>query len=102
MGTTSFKKMGTSWDREPKFKKYRERTRHRFSLISGSGNGGGERQGKSVGRIVGGVIFWLGPAIFGLVSLYVENQSKSLFRTYQSWISLCLFLLTGVRQLKHL
>ena len=66
-------------------------------MISGSGNGGGKRQGKSVGRIVGDVLCWLGPGISGLVSLYVENQSKSLFHTYQYWISMCITVVIVVR-----
>ena len=95
-GNQNFKNIGNEWEPGTEVWKI-SGTRHRFSLIFGSGNGGGKRQGKSVGRIVGNAICCLGPGILGLVSLYTENQSKRRFHTYQSWISICLLLLILVR-----
>ena len=35
--------------------------------------------------------------ILGVVSLYVENQSKGLFHAYQAWIAFCIFGIIPVR-----
>ena len=44
-----------------------------------------------------GLACWLITGILGLVSLYVENQSKNLFHVYQSWIAFCIIGLIAVR-----
>ena len=48
---------------------------------------------------MGNALCFLGPGILGLVSLYTENQSKRRFHTYQSWIGMCLLLLTLVNDI---
>lgn len=47
-----------------------------------------------------GLACWLITGILGLVSLYVEKQSKNLFHVYQSWIAFCIIGLFAVRSSK--
>ena len=45
-------------------------------------------------------VIGLTTGILGVVSLYVENQSKGLFHAYQAWIAFCIIGLIPVRKLK--
>ena len=53
-------------------------------------------EGYVQGRLFG-LACWLITGILGLVSLYVDNQSKNLFHVYQSWIAFCIIGLIAVR-----
>ena len=54
-----------------------------------------KQSSKSSYFVIGGIISSTG--ILGVVSLYLEDQSKGLFHVYQAWIAFCLIGIIPVR-----